>query len=34
MEIPTTQDILFFRLMLCAIVLFFGATYEIALFID
>ena len=33
-EIPTTQEILLIRLMLCAIVLFFGATYAITLFID
>ena len=31
--IPTTQEILLFRLMLCAIVLFFGPTYAIALLI-
>ena len=34
MEIPTTHEILLFRLILCAIVLFFGATYAITLFID
>ena len=34
MEIPTTHEILLFRLMLCAIVLFFGAMYDITLFID
>ena len=34
MEIPTTHDILLFRLMLCAIVWLFGATYAITLFID
>ena len=34
MYIPTTKEILLFRLMLCAIVLFFGATYVITLFID
>ena len=34
MDITTTQDILLFRLMLCAIVLFFGETGTIALFID
>ena len=33
MDIPTTKEILLFRLMLCAIVLFFGATYAIKLFI-
>ena len=34
MEIPTTHEILLLRLMLCVIVLFFGATYTITLFID
>ena len=34
MDIPTTQDFLLFRLMLCAIVFFFGAMYAITLFID
>ena len=34
MDIPTTQDILLFRIMIFAIVLFFGATYMISLFID
>ena len=34
MEIPTTHEILLLRLMLCAIVLFFGAMYAITLFID
>ena len=34
MEIPTTHEILLFRIMLCAIVLIFGATYVITLFID
>ena len=34
MDIPNTQEILLFRPMLCAIVLFFGATYAIAYFID
>ena len=34
MEIPTTQDILLLRLMLWAIVLFFGAMYAITLFIE
>ena len=34
MDIPTTQEILLFRIMLCTIVLFFGATYEITLLID
>ena len=34
MEIITTQDILLFRLILCDIVLFSGATYAIALFMD
>ena len=33
MDIPTTQEILLFRLMLCAIVLFFGSTYAITLLI-
>ena len=33
MEIPTTKEILLFRLMLCAIILFFGATYDTTLFI-
>ena len=33
-EIPTMHDILLFRVMLCAIILFFGATYTITLFID
>ena len=32
MDIPTTQEILLFRLMLCATVLIFGATYAIAFF--
>ena len=32
MDIPTTHEILLLRLMLCAIVLFFGATYAITLF--
>ena len=34
MDIPTTQEILLFRLVIYTIVLFFGATYAIALFID
>ena len=34
MDIPITQDILLFRLMLCTIVLFFGRTYAITLFVD
>ena len=34
MEIPTTHEIRLFTLMLCAIVLFFGATHDITLFID
>ena len=33
MEINTTQEILLFRIMMCDIVLFFSATYVIALFI-
>ena len=34
MEITTTHEILLFSLMLCTIVLFFGAMYAIELFID
>ena len=34
MDIPTAQEILLFRLMICAIVFFLNATYVIALFID
>ena len=34
MDIPTTQEILLFRLILCAIVLCFGATCVITLFIN
>ena len=34
MEITTTQEFLSFRLILCAIILFFGATYAITLFVD
>ena len=34
MEIPTTYNILLFRLMICAIVLVFGTKYDIKLFID
>ena len=33
-ESPTMHEILLFRVMLCAIVLFFGATYDITLFIN
>ena len=33
MDIPTTHEILLFRLMLCAIILFFDTTYAITLFI-
>ena len=34
MDITTKQEIILFRLMLCVIVLLFGATYVIELFID
>ena len=34
MWIPTTQEILLFRIVMFAIILFFGATYAITLFID
>ena len=34
MDIPTTQEIIFFRFMICTIVLFFGVMYDIVLFID
>ena len=33
-EIPTTHEIILVRLVLCAIVLFFGATYAITFFVD
>ena len=33
-EIPTIQEIILFRLRLCGIIFFFGATYMIALFIN
>ena len=34
MDIPETHNILLFRIMLCAIVLFFGTAYAITLFVD
>ena len=34
MDIPTTQEILLFGIMLCATILFFGTIYVIELFID